>query len=199
MTACGTRFQDIEGNHLFDALQAGDELDHSLRAMNEKQLRGPSHHGAVMFQRDAYEKAGGYRLPFYVAQDLDLWTRLIERGVCVAIPEILYEATWAPGSISHLRRKQQIIATRAILACRQLRLQGKDERPVLEQLAKDLIGKEQGNPYLDRLMISRYHYFVGSILEKQAPKAAMQHFNLAITAWPLHIKAIWKRIRLSIP
>jgi glycosyltransferase involved in cell wall biosynthesis len=197
MTACGTRFLDIEGNHLFDAVKTRDELDHSLRAMHEKQLRGPSHHGAVMFQRDAYEKAGGYRLPFYVAQDLDLWTRLIERGVCIAIPEIFYEAMWAPGSISHLRRKQQIIATRAILACRKLRLQGKNEQPILEQLAKDLVRKEQANPCLNRLTTSRYHYFVGSVLEKQAPQAAKQHFNLAISAWPLHLKAIWKRFRFS--
>jgi glycosyltransferase involved in cell wall biosynthesis len=196
MTACGTRFYDIEGNHLFDAVHADDKLDRTLRAVNERQLRGPSHHGAVMFRRDAYEQAGGYRLPFYVAQDLDLWTRLVEHGVCIASPEILYEATWAPGSVSHLRRKQQIIATRAILACRKLRLQGKNEQPVLDRLSEKLNRNNQALAYPKGLLLSRYHYFVGSLLEKQDPLAAKRHFDLAIAAWPLHTKARLKRLRL---
>lgn len=188
---------DIEGNHLFDAVDSGDELDSKLRATREKQLRGPSHHGAVMFRRDAYEKAGGYRIPFYVAQDLDLWTRLIEHGICIAIPEILYEATWAPGSISHLRRKQQAIATKAILACRKLRLQGKDEQPVLDRLLKTVNRDNKAVGYPEGLLLSRYHYFAGSLLEKQDPLAAKRHFDLAIAAWPLHCKARLKRFRIS--
>jgi glycosyltransferase involved in cell wall biosynthesis len=197
MTACGTRFLDIEGDHLFDAVDSGDELDRKLRAMSEKQLRGPSHHGAVMFRRDAYEKAGGYRLPFYVAQDLDLWTRLIEHGICIAIPEILYEATWAPDSISHLRRKQQIIATRAILACRKLKFQGKNEQPVLDRLSEKLDRNSRAVAYPEKLLLSRYHYFAGSLLEKQDPLAAKRHFDLAIAAWPLHFKAWLKRFRIA--
>jgi glycosyltransferase involved in cell wall biosynthesis len=196
MTACGTRFFDLEGNHLFDAAHSCDELDRSLRAMNEKQLQGPSHHGAVMFRRDAYEKTGGYRLSFSVAQDLDLWTRLVEHGTCIAIPEILYEALWAPGSISHLRRKQQIIATRAILACRKLSLQGKNEQPILDRLSETLNRNNQATAYPEGLLISRYHYFAGSILEKKNPSAAKQHFDSAIAAWPLHLKARLKRLRI---
>jgi glycosyltransferase involved in cell wall biosynthesis len=196
MTVCGTRFLDMERNHLFDAVHTGDELDRALRAMNEKQLRGPSHHGAVMFRKDAYEKAGGYRLPFYVAQDLDLWTRLIEYGTCIAIPEILYEATWALSSISHLRRKQQVIATRAILACRKLRIQGKNEQPVLDRLSKILNRDNQTGVSSEGLLLSRYHYFAGSLLEKNNPAAAKRHFDLAIAAWPLHFKARLKRLRI---
>jgi glycosyltransferase involved in cell wall biosynthesis len=196
MTACGTRFLDVEGNHLFDAVDSGDELDHKLRAMSEKQLRGPSHHGAVMFRRTAYEKAGGYRIPFYVAQDLDLWTRLVEHGVCIAIPEILYEAMWSPGSISHLRRKQQVIAVRGILACRKLRLQGKDEQPVLDRLSETLNHNNQAVAYPDGLLLSRYHYFAGSLLEKRDASAAKRHLDMAISAWPLHLKARLKRFRI---
>jgi glycosyltransferase involved in cell wall biosynthesis len=198
MTACGTRFLDSEGNHLFDAVHFGDELDRALRATNEKQIRGPSHHGAVMFRRDAYEKAGGYRLPFYVAQDLDLWTRLVEHGVCMTIPEILYEATWSPGSISHLKRKQQIIATRAILACRTLRSQGKNEQPVLDRIAKRLNHSNQAATYPEGLPMSRYHYFAGSLLEKKNPSAAKRHFDLAVSAWPLNLKARLKRFRMRL-
>jgi glycosyltransferase involved in cell wall biosynthesis len=197
MTACGTRFVDMEGNYLFDSVQTGDELNRQLRATSEKHLCGPSHHGAVMFRRDAYEKAGGYRLPFFVAQDLDLWTRIIEQGVCIAIPEILYEATWATGSISHLKRKQQIIATRAILACRKMRLQGKDEQPVLDRLSEKLNRNNQVFASPKGLVMSRYHYFAGSLLEKRDASAAKRHFDLAIAAWPLHFKARLKRFRIS--
>jgi len=198
MAACGTRFIDMDGNHLFDAVHSGDELDRALRSTNEKLLRGPSHHGAVMFRRDAYEKAGGYRFPFYVAQDLDLWTRLVEHGICIAIPEILYEAMWAPGSISHLRRKQQIIASRAILACRKLRSQGKNEQLVLDCLSKKLNSNNRADVSPEGLLLSRYHYFAGSLLEKQNPSAAKRHFNLAIAAWPLHLKARLKRFRIRL-
>ena len=196
MTACGTRFIDMEGNHLFDAVYSGDELDRALRSTNEKLLRGPSHHGAVVFRRDAYEKAGGYRLPFYVAQDLDLWTRLIEFGICIAIPEILHEATWSPGSISHMRRNQQATATKAILECRKLRSQGKKEQPVLDRLSKTLHHDNQTTS-LEGLLLSRYHYFAGSLLEKKNPSAAKRHFDLAIAAWPLHLKARLKRFRIK--
>jgi hypothetical protein len=168
-----------------------------LRATNEKQLHGPSHHGAVMFRKDAYEKAGGYRLPFYVAQDLDLWTRLVEHGSCITTPEILYEATWAPGSISHLRRKQQVIATKAILESRKLRDEGKNEQPVLDRLSGTLTHNNQAAASLEGLLLSRYHYFAGSLLERKNPSAAKQHFDLAIAAWPLHFKARLKRFRIK--
>jgi glycosyltransferase involved in cell wall biosynthesis len=196
LVACGTRYFDLEGNHLFDAVQTGDELDRKLRATSEKQLRGPSHHGSVMFRKDAYEKSGGYRLPFYVAQDLDLWTRMVENGTCIAIPEIMYEATWTPGCISHLKRKQQVIATHAILECRKLRLQGKEEQPILVRLKKELNRNNQTVPYFNGLHKSRYHYFAGSLLRKKDPQAAKKHFDQAITAWPMHLKAWLKRFGL---
>ena len=115
----------MEGNQLFDAVQTGYELDRKLRTLSARELSGPAHHGAVMFREDVYEKVGGYRPQFLVAQDLDLWTRLSDYGICLGIPEILYEAIWEPGSISHLKRKQQIIATKAMLTSRQLRANSK--------------------------------------------------------------------------
>jgi glycosyltransferase involved in cell wall biosynthesis len=197
LTACGTAYFDAEGNHLYNAVQVSDDLERTLRATGDRELRGPSHHGAVMFRRDAYDKTGGYRLPFHVAQDLDLWTRLAELGKCVAIPEILYEAIWSSGSISHLKRKQQEIATHAILACRKLRLQGKSEEPVLERLEHKLGRTNTSALPPEGLVASRYHYFVGSILAKTNPPVAKQYFDRAIKEWPFHIKARWKRFRLT--
>lgn len=197
LTACSTRYVDMGKNILFDAIQTGDELDRTLRATSEKLLRGPSHHGAVMFRRDTYEKSGCYRLPFCVAQDLDLWTRMVEYGNCLALPEIFYEATWTPGSISHLRRKQQVLATHAIISCRRLRFRGESEQLVLERIAGELGSENETVPSPDGLSSSRYHYFAGSVLLKKNPAAAKRHFDSAIAAWPLHVKAIWKRFLLS--
>ena len=43
-------------------------------------LTGPAIHGSVMMRRSAYERAGGYRSMFYFAQDIDLWSRMVEIG-----------------------------------------------------------------------------------------------------------------------
>src|SRR5258708_724619 len=63
-------------------------------------IEGPTHHGAVMFRRDAYERAGGYRAAFYYGQDYDLWYRLAELGKFLYIDEVLYTARITPDSIT---------------------------------------------------------------------------------------------------
>ncbi|WP_109808844.1 glycosyltransferase family 2 protein [Sphingosinithalassobacter portus] len=47
-------------------------------------------HGEVMFRRDAYLRAGGYRPEFRFSQDNDLWLRMIHEGQFHTVPEILY-------------------------------------------------------------------------------------------------------------
>jgi len=73
-----------------------------------------------MMRRSAYERAGGYRPMFYFAQDIDLWSRMVEFGSHLVVPEVLYEASLSPGSISGSRRREQeafhaliVAATRA--------------------------------------------------------------------------------------
>jgi len=61
-------------------------------------LTGPAIHGSVLMRREAYERAGGYRAAFYYAQDLDLWSRMVESGRHRVVPEVLYEATLSPFS-----------------------------------------------------------------------------------------------------
>ncbi|MFZ1576355.1 MAG: glycosyltransferase family 2 protein, partial [Chromatiaceae bacterium] len=114
LTACGSRFVGPAGEPLYEVIQQGDELQRGLEQLDSKRVRGPSHHGSVMFRRATYQAVGGYRPEFRVAQDLDLWMRLAEVGGCVAVPEVLYQACWQAGSISHLRREQQVLATGAI-------------------------------------------------------------------------------------
>ena len=59
------------------------------RTLMWTEVHGPSSHTSVMFRREAYEKVGGYRAEFDVAQDLDLWMRLVRSGRCWATPEVL--------------------------------------------------------------------------------------------------------------
>jgi len=49
-------------------------------------LDGPTSHPSVMFRRDAYDRAGGYRPQFYYGQDWDLWYRLAELGTFHIVP-----------------------------------------------------------------------------------------------------------------
>jgi len=133
-----------------------------------------------------------------VAQDLDLWMRLAEVGHCVAIPEVLYETIWQPGSISHLRRGQQVLATRAIFECRTRRQQGESEQPVLDKLRDDLGKTLTRQKVFSGLVSSRFNYFLGSLLENRDPIAARRYFYEAVVSWPLHLKAWWKLLRLII-
>ncbi len=48
-------------------------------------------HGEVMFRRDAYERAGGYRSVFHNSQDIDLWLRMREIGRLETLDEAFYE------------------------------------------------------------------------------------------------------------
>jgi hypothetical protein len=198
LTSCGTRFVGPEGEFLYTAIQHGDELQQGLEELRVDRIRGPSHHGSTMFLNAAYKAVGGYRQEFWVAQDLDLWMRLVEVGRCVAIPEVLYEANWNVGSISHLRREQQVLATRAMFECRQRRRQGESERPLLDQLCADIENTQTYNCIFSGLVRSRFNYFIGSLLESQDHVAARRYLYQAVMSWPLHFKAWLKLLRLSV-
>ena len=104
MTSCGTRFIGPAGEVLYEICQHGVELHRGLQHIEIERLKGPSHHTSVMFKRKSYEAVGGYRPQFKVAQDLDLWTRLSEVGICWATPEVLCEARLDKNSISGSQR-----------------------------------------------------------------------------------------------
>ncbi|MFM9101983.1 MAG: glycosyltransferase family 2 protein, partial [Cyanobium sp.] len=90
-------------------------------------LTGPAIHGSVLMRRQAYERAGGYRAAFYFAQDLDLWSRMVELGPHRVVPEVLYEATLSPGSISGSRRLEQEAFHELIVGASRARRSGEPE------------------------------------------------------------------------
>lgn len=199
LTSCGTRFVGPEGEFLYEIIQQGDELQRGLEQLKIDQIHGPSSHPSTMFRRATYQTVGGYRPEFRVAQDLDLWMRMVEQGRCVAAPEVLYQASWQPGSISHLRRRQQVVATKAILECRERRRRGESERPVLDRLAAYLAEADGRWKTPHGLVHARFHYFLGSILAPREPDLARRYLRQAVRFWPWHVKAWAKLAGLALP
>jgi glycosyltransferase involved in cell wall biosynthesis len=195
MTACGTRMIGPANEVLYEVCQRGRDLHQGLCSASPEHLLGPSHHGAVMFRRSAYVRAGGYREAFVVAQDLDLWARMAEIGDCLATPQILYEAKLTKGSISHLRRKEQIRVAHAIHACARARRTGADEGIILEGLPEQRV-RDRG-PIANRIEDARFYYFIGSLLRKRAVRPANSYFLRAVFRWPFDPRAWFGLLRSS--
>ncbi len=159
-------------------------------------LTGPAHHGAVMMRRSAYQQAGGYRLAFHYAQDIDLWTRLVELGHHRVVPHIFYEATVAPGSISGSRRKEQEQFHSYIVSLTHARRHGLPEASWLVK-AEALSVRCRNAPTQGRRQgAANGAYFIAACLEKDHPQLAAKYFRQAIDLNPLHMKARFKLSRL---
>jgi glycosyltransferase involved in cell wall biosynthesis len=190
LVSCGTRFVGPRGEHLYDVLLAEAEVAEALRGLDPRGLRGPGHHGSVMFRRAAYEKIGGYRREFYYAQDLDLWVRLVEVGDCAILPDILYEAVTAPDSLSRTHRREQVALTKLIAESAHRRRSAMSDVEVLMRAAA--IRPVQSSHTL-RVARSRALYFIGACLRRRRDTAAAEYFLQAVKENPFHLKA-WCRL-----
>jgi glycosyltransferase involved in cell wall biosynthesis len=192
MTSCGTRFVGPNNEALFEVRQLGDELHRSLQHVDVVRVRGPSSHTSVMFQRETYEKVGGYRAQFDVAQDLDLWMRLAEAGMCWATPDILCEFRLRKNSIGAIRRNEQVRATKVIVKCAQARRSGREDAALLAKWARQ---RKRGIFFWPprRLQEAKFYYFVGAVLRHRQPEKARQYLWRAITTWFPYPRA-WYRI-----
>jgi glycosyltransferase involved in cell wall biosynthesis len=119
VVSCATKFVDDHGDLLYVSRADGDEVRRSLLHDPPSRIHALPHHGSAMFRRDAYQRAGGYRPEFRVAQDLDLWIRIAQQdGTFAVIDEILYDATIEPRSISGTARAAQVQLTALAVALR---------------------------------------------------------------------------------
>lgn len=188
LSAVGTRYVGPAGEPLYDVAPRTDELRRGLAQTKIDTVRGPSHHGATMFRRSAYEKVGGYRRAFEVAQDLDLWIRLAELGDCVALPDIAYETTLAVGAISHARRAEQLCAAKAILASAQRRRAGMDDADIVAEWRASLggVASQTSDP-------AAFYYFLGAVLQKRNPRRARDYLRRALE-YSVWRPEIWLRL-----
>lgn len=189
MAACNTRFVGPAGEFLNDVVMTDAELGSGLAALGMDAVRGPPAGAAVMFRRDAYIAAGGFRAPFRVAQDLDLWMRLYELGRCRCAPVIGYVVELAPGAISSDRRDEQVASTEVILQCAAARRTRNAEAPLLEAFARRKFPKKQSSGRARRRTNSAFYYHIATRLIPHNCKAASHYLQLAVRLNPLNLKA----------
>jgi hypothetical protein len=193
MTSCGTRYVGPDGEVLYEVRQTGDELQRGLRCGRLKHLKGVSSHPSVMFRRKSYETTGGYRRQFKVAQDLDLWVRLSEVGICWATPDVLCEVRLDKNSISAGRRSEQISSAKVIVKCAEARRSGRDDSSIIEKWMGQRKWRQVFCWSPRRLQEARFYYFIGSVLRHRDPKQAQVYFWRAVIRWVAHPRA-WYRI-----
>jgi glycosyltransferase involved in cell wall biosynthesis len=197
MTSCGTRFIGPSKEVLYEVCQVGDELHRGLQHVNISRVRGPSSHTSVMFRRDTYDRVGGYRAQFSVAQDLDLWMRLAEVGTCWATAEILCEFHLSRNSIGAMRRYEQINSTKMIVKCAAVRRSGLDDSALIAKWAQ----RQKWKPFFwrwipRRFQEAKFYYFIGAVLRNRQPKRAQLYFWRAVTTWFPYPRA-WYGILLT--
>lgn len=99
--------------------EAGVELTTIRPPVDDRELqslalsgRNPFCHPAVMMRRAAVDAVGGYRQELMLAEDLDLWLRLGERGELAGLPHVLIRYREHGGSICAQNRQRQVDQTR---------------------------------------------------------------------------------------
>ena len=114
-----------------------DVLFNALTSDDVQLLHGPPHHGAVMFRKSEYQQSGGYRKQFYFAQDLDLWTRMIQYRKAWHYSRVaLYKVIVYPDGISWIYNAQQNALKSLIAEAITLRRIGNDDK--ILQRASDI-------------------------------------------------------------
>jgi glycosyltransferase involved in cell wall biosynthesis len=192
LASCATRFVAPDGEWLFDAVIDQRQLDDGLRTLAIPGVMGPSHHGSCLFRRDVYERVGGYRRSFTLAQDLDLWLRMVEAGRLIAMPDLLYQAAWTFGGLTSRLRPEQIRFAELALEAARCRRAGLPE-PELPNPQRSVAIRGATSR---RVELSRFHYFVGSCVANRDPALARKYFWRSLKAHPLHVPAM---LRLLVP
>jgi hypothetical protein len=156
-------------------------------------LTGPAIHGSVLMRREAYGRAGGYRAAFYYAQDLDLWSRMVESGRHRVVPEVLYEATLSPGSISGSRRQEQEAFHALIVGATRARRSGESELPWLEQAEQlsESCRNARRNPHRE----ADGAYFIAACLAAEHPVLSRRYLERTLELNPWHLKARLRQLR----
>jgi glycosyltransferase involved in cell wall biosynthesis len=150
-------------------------------------IDGPTHHGSVMFRRDAYHRAGGYRAAFYYGQDFDLWYRLAAIGKFQAIDEVLYRARVTQDSISSDARELQERIARLSRAAIEARQRGESDETIVGEAAaiRPARARNRGGR-------ARGLYFIGEALRRNGDRRARGYLAAAIRSSPFFPRA-WLR------
>jgi glycosyltransferase involved in cell wall biosynthesis len=167
-----------EGDTLYITRLDGEDVRRSLLTDDAAHVHGVIH-PSVMFRRDAYLAAGGYRPQFRLAQDLDLWVRMAPLGTFGVAPEILYELVFDPRGISGTSRAAQSRLTEIIVALRE----GGDPDVLLPQATRVAAAPLTASGEAAGL------YFMGKCLLAQGNPRGRDYLRRAVARHPLHWRA----------
>jgi glycosyltransferase involved in cell wall biosynthesis len=191
--SCWTEYRGPRMEYLYTTRDSGRARAPANVVVEEKGkvtlADGPTHHGSVMFRREVYERIGGYRREFYLAQDRDLWFRMAEAGRYQALPEPFYVARVLPASRSASFRDVQHRLGRLARRAFELRRAGASEAEVLA-LASTL--RPRGSAHGPR-RIAAANYFIGEALRRNEDLRCLGYLGRAVRLRPLHA-ASWLRL-----
>jgi glycosyltransferase involved in cell wall biosynthesis len=170
--------------------QGTEPRDHPLRADTLPTEKGIAvdipHHASVMFRKQAYEQAGGYREQFYFGQDWDLWYRLALVGDLYVDSQVLTRVRLLANGISSRHRREQVAIARLSLACYGARRRGESEAGLLEQAA--LIRPQPSSsprrlrswslPWDGR--VAEGNYFIAEALRRNGDCRCHRYFRVAL-------------------
>lgn len=156
-----------------------------LRANSREELRGISSHSSAMFRRADYIQVGGYRPQFWLAQDLDLWTRLTDSGEVAIVPECLCEYRFEPNAISGRYAREQAYLTDLIIEMRKRRVAGLEETSLLAEA--DGIRPDTKAPVSHSA--SSGLYFLGKVLMDRGDRRGLVYLRQVLANDPFHARA----------
>lgn len=186
LVVCAAVCRSPEGAAMYEVFSPQEAAAARRKILEQGETLCP--HGAILMRTGSYRAAGGYREPFYFAQDLDLVTRLAERGRIAAVPEVLYAFLFSPSSISGHHRGRQAEYRQLLRECRVARIRGESERKWLEE-ARALSSRLRARPSRPP---SDYEglYFIGCCLGRRDSRLARAYLGRAVRAKPWSMVAI---------
>lgn len=121
-----------------------DEQGHKVRGPDPWRLRhsgwfAPFPHGSIMYRRELFDRAGGYREQCVYWEDLDLFLRMASLSKILTIPEPLYQHRHSQGSTRLDAKKVEQIerATDLMYRCVSALDRGSDYEDLLRQDRRD--------------------------------------------------------------
>lgn len=141
----------------------------------------PFIHSAVMYRRDAVEKAGGYSVHAHNFEDYLLWMQLMKLGKFHNLSQQLIKVRFNPSSVTIDERWR-----------------GRNFRKLKRRIIqKGSITEKEGSYLLarinsqntDQIKEGAYHALCGKkfLLDNQLPKKARIHFSKAISIYPYRL------------
>jgi hypothetical protein len=153
-------------------------------------------HSSTMFPRSDFEAVGGYDEEYGYADDLALFCRLAERGVCLTVPEPLVRYRKHRGSLQLVQFQSQNDELDRLHANRVRATRGE---PPLDRAA--FVAEQAARPWATRLRAhlrrrGMYHYRVGAMeLANGARVVGGSHLALATVLDPSRVTNGLRQVR----